>query len=114
MIEKEKQPQPKNCGAILYHCIIDADKMVYPCCRLMGGLGDNDKRNELLASRYSYGVLSTKKNITDIFYSKKAGKLRQLLFNIPACENCEMCDRYKEFNENFSSVYEMRKRGVFL
>jgi MoaA/NifB/PqqE/SkfB family radical SAM enzyme len=91
LMKREYQP---HCIAGFYHCFIDADGMIFPCCRLANDNGDFLGRD---LSR-SFGHINF---IADSFYSRAANKIRQDLLKSANAPVCQECDRYNKINADY-------------
>lgn len=98
----QRQYQP-NCIAGFFHCFIDADGMVFPCCRLANDNGDFKERD---LSR-SFGHINY---IEDAFYSHQADKIRKSLFKNASAPVCRECDRYNKINEDHIAFLKAQEK----
>ena len=85
----------KQCHILDYHCIIDPDGSVFPCCHTYG---DNEIYTKEFNDKYSYANLkdASLDGALRIFIrnrSKRYEKLKNKEFDV-----CKTCDRYDDIN----------------
>lgn len=96
-----------KCVAGFFHCFIDADGMMFPCCRLANDNGDFKERN----LSYSFGHVNF---LEDNHYGTQNNKIRAQLLKNANTPVCKECDRYNKINADYLEFTNIRDGRVKL
>lgn len=106
---KSEYVVPQRCIVPYFHCIIDADGLVFSCCHV---LNDNDFYCESDRS-WAFGNVR-EKGLYEVWNSERAEHTRRMLFDTRVAE-CKRCDnRYIHLNENYRDFAQRLKEPIFL
>lgn len=106
---KSEYVVPQYCIVPHFHCVIDADGSVFPCCHT---LNDNDFYRE---SNRDWALGNVReRSFHDVWSSDHADTIKRMLFSKRADE-CKRCDnRYIHLNEAYEEYTRVSKEAVFL